>query len=74
MLRLDKERGNAIDARLLEDLGHAVPELAQDESVQGVRRFLDLVAAEKRVTTTALQMVGTKGYDGLAIALVTSDR
>jgi len=45
-----------------------------DESVQGVRRFLDLVAAEKRVTATALQMVGTKGYDGLAIAIVTSDR
>jgi predicted O-methyltransferase YrrM len=44
-----------------------------DESVQGVRRFLDLVAAETRVTATALQLVGTKGYDGLAIALVTSD-
>jgi predicted O-methyltransferase YrrM len=45
-----------------------------DESVQGVRRFLDLVASEKRVTATALQLVGTKGYDGLAIAIVTSDR
>lgn len=45
-----------------------------DEAVQGVRRFLELLAAEKRVTATAIQTVGTKGYDGLAIALVTSDR
>jgi predicted O-methyltransferase YrrM len=54
--------------------GAVVDAKSADESVQGVRRFLDLVAAEKRVTATALQMVGTKGYDGLAIALVTSDR
>jgi predicted O-methyltransferase YrrM len=45
-----------------------------DTSVQGVRRFLDLLAAEKRVTATAIQTVGTKGYDGLSIAIVTSDR
>ena len=47
---------------------------SDDANVQGVRRFFDLLAAEKRVTATTIQTVGTKGYDGLAIALVTSDR
>jgi predicted O-methyltransferase YrrM len=44
-----------------------------DPSVQGVRSFNTLLAAEPRVTATAIQTVGSKGYDGLAIALVTGD-
>ena len=40
-------------------------------SVAGIRRFNELVAAEPRVTATAIQTVGSKGYDGFAIALVT---
>jgi predicted O-methyltransferase YrrM len=42
-----------------------------DPSVMGVRRFLELVAAEPRLTATAIQTVGEKGHDGLALALVT---
>jgi predicted O-methyltransferase YrrM len=42
-----------------------------DPRVQGVRRFLERLAAEPRVTATAIQTVGGKGYDGFAIALVT---
>jgi predicted O-methyltransferase YrrM len=42
-----------------------------DPLVQGVRRFLDRLAAEPRVSATAIQTVGIKGHDGLAIALVT---
>ena len=45
-----------------------------DPSVQGVRRFHELLAAEPRVSATAIQTVGNKGYDGFAIALVTADR
>ncbi len=41
-------------------------------SVEGIRRFNELVAAEPRVTATAIQTVGSKGYDGFAIALVTA--
>jgi len=41
-----------------------------DPNVQGVRRFNDLAAAERRVSATAIQTVGSKGYDGFAIALV----
>jgi predicted O-methyltransferase YrrM len=44
---------------------------SEDPSVVGVRRFLDLVAAEPRLTATALQTVGAKGWDGFVLALVT---
>lgn len=43
-----------------------------DPRVQGVRRFFDMVAADSRLDTTALQTVGTKGYDGFALAIVKS--
>jgi predicted O-methyltransferase YrrM len=43
----------------------------RDESTQGVRRFFDRVAAEPRVQATAIQTVGTKGYDGMAIIFVS---
>jgi predicted O-methyltransferase YrrM len=42
-----------------------------DPRVRGVRRFLELVAGEPRLTATALQTVGAKGHDGLLIAVVT---
>ncbi len=44
---------------------------APDERVQGIRRLMERMAHEPRVTATALQTVGSKGYDGLAVALVT---
>jgi predicted O-methyltransferase YrrM len=45
---------------------------SNDALVQGVRRFLDRLAAEPRVSATAIQIVGIKGHDGLAIAVVAS--
>lgn len=41
-----------------------------DADVLGTRRLFDLMASETRVSATAFQTVGVKGYDGLAIALV----
>jgi predicted O-methyltransferase YrrM len=41
-----------------------------DASVRGIQRFNAAVAAEPRVTTTVLQTVGVKGYDGFALILV----
>ena len=41
-----------------------------DPNIQGVRRFTELVAKEPRLSTTVLQTVGAKGYDGFAIAVV----
>ena len=43
-----------------------------DPRVQGTRDFLNLVAAEPRLSATALQTVGSKGYDGFAMAVVLS--
>lgn len=41
-----------------------------DANVQGVRRLVDAVAAEPRVSATVIQTVGTKGYDGYLLAIV----
>lgn len=41
-----------------------------DVSVQAVRRFTELVAAEPRVSATTIQTVGAKGYDGFMLVLV----
>lgn len=43
-----------------------------DAAVQAVRRYNAMLAADPRVTATIVQTVGLKGYDGLAIALVTA--
>jgi predicted O-methyltransferase YrrM len=41
-----------------------------DANVQGIRRFAQALANEKRVTATAVQTVGSKGYDGFVMAVV----
>jgi predicted O-methyltransferase YrrM len=43
-----------------------------DAAVQGVRRFNETIAREPRVTASAIQTVGCKGYDGFVMAVVTS--
>jgi len=71
-LRLSR-RGTVIVADNVVRKGAVIDPHHSDPRVQGVRRFFDLLAAEPRVTATAIQTVGGKGYDGLAIALVTAD-
>ena len=46
------------------------PDVGNDGIIQGVRRFYELLAAEPRVSATAIQTVGDKGYDGFALAIV----
>jgi predicted O-methyltransferase YrrM len=43
---------------------------SKDASVQGLRRFMEALAAEPRVSATVIQTVGSKGYDGFALAVV----
>lgn len=51
--------------------GGAVAEVnATEPNVVGVRRFNEVMSTEPRVTATVVQTVGSKGYDGFAIALV----
>ena len=53
--------------------GGAILDEESDASARGVRRFYELLAAEERVSATAIQTVGSKGYDGFALALVVAD-
>lgn len=50
--------------------GGVIDSAGADPGDQGARRFLELLASEPRLTATAIQTVGIKGYDGLAIAVV----
>ncbi len=50
--------------------GTVINAASKDDNVQGVRRFNAALAAERRVISTVIQTVGSKGYDGLAIAIV----
>ena len=42
----------------------------RDPHVRGVQQFLDKLAANPRLSATAIPTVGARGYDGFAIALV----
>ena len=42
----------------------------RDPNVRGVQRFVDLLAAEPRLSATAIQTTGSKGWDGFAFAVV----
>jgi len=46
---------------------------ADDPDVEGARRVIQAIAEEPRVTATAVQTVGSKGWDGLAVVLVVAD-
>jgi predicted O-methyltransferase YrrM len=52
--------------------GGIVDGSSRDASVHGMRRFAAMLASEPRVSATAIQTVGAKGYDGFALALVSS--
>jgi predicted O-methyltransferase YrrM len=61
---------NVVRGGAILDPGARDPRLG-DGGVQGVRRFYELLGAEPRLSATAIQTVGAKGYDGFALALVT---
>jgi predicted O-methyltransferase YrrM len=46
---------------------------SDDPAIQGTRRMFDMLAAEPRLSATAIQTVGSKGYDGFAMAVVVID-
>jgi predicted O-methyltransferase YrrM len=50
--------------------GGVIDAASADPMVQGTRRFFEAVAAEPRVTATAIQTVGGKKYDGFALLIV----
>lgn len=50
--------------------GEVIDATSQDPNVQGARQLFDMLKSEPRLQATALQTVGSKGYDGFAMAVV----
>jgi predicted O-methyltransferase YrrM len=65
-------KGSVIIADNVVRKGGVIDASSSDANVQGVRRMNERVANEPRVSATAIQTVGSKGYDGFMMALVTS--
>lgn len=67
-------RGSLIIADNVIRGGALIDADSDNPGVQGMRRFHELLAAERsggqRVSATSIQTVGSKGYDGFTLALV----
>jgi predicted O-methyltransferase YrrM len=50
--------------------GAVADEGSTDSSIIAVRRMTDIISKEPSVSATVIQTVGSKGYDGFALALV----
>ncbi|OZB96691.1 O-methyltransferase [Paenibacillus sp. XY044] len=50
--------------------GEIVDRHSTDPRVQGVRSFYDMLSGHPNISATALQTVGSKGYDGFMIGIV----
>jgi predicted O-methyltransferase YrrM len=46
---------------------------SNDPNILGIRRLMELIPREPRVAATAIQTVGSKGYDGFLLARVMRD-
>ncbi len=68
-LKLSRKGSLIIVDNVVRD-GAVIDADSDDASVQGVRKLHEILGAEPRVSATAIQTVGTKGYDGFTIALV----
>jgi predicted O-methyltransferase YrrM len=66
-------RGSVIIVDNVVREGAVIDAATPDPNIQGVRRCNAMMAAEPRVSATAIQTVGSKGYDGFAIAVVVGD-
>jgi predicted O-methyltransferase YrrM len=66
-------RGTMIVADNVVRSGRVVDAGSRDADVQGVRRFLELLSTDPRLSATAIQTVGVKGHDGFALAVMTKD-
>jgi predicted O-methyltransferase YrrM len=71
-LKLSRRNSIIIVDNVVRD-GAVIDGASSDPGVKGMRRFFEMLAAEPRVIATAIQTVGSKGYDGFVIALVIAD-
>lgn len=68
-LRLTRPGSLIVADNVVRGGGLADPQSTDPRDV-GVRRFTELLGAASNVTATAVQTVGSKGWDGFALALV----
>jgi predicted O-methyltransferase YrrM len=71
-LKLSRRGSLIIVDNVIRD-GALIDAQSQDANVQGARRLHEMLAVEPRVSATTIQTVGSKGYDGFTVALVTMD-
>jgi predicted O-methyltransferase YrrM len=71
-LRLSRAGSVIIVDNVVRD-GKVVDPSSQDPTILGIRRLNDLLANETRVKATAVQTVGSKGYDGFILARVNAE-
>jgi len=65
-------RGTVIVVDNVVRKGELVDATSADKGVIGMQRFMDGLAKESRVDATGLQTVGSKGYDGFVLAVVSA--
>ena len=63
--------GTVIVADNMVRQGAVADAASEDEAVKAVRLFNEKAAADKRLTATAIQTVGAKGYDGFVLMRVS---
>jgi predicted O-methyltransferase YrrM len=68
-LRLSRPGGLIVVDNVVRE-GEVADAASPDPAVQGVRRMFERIAAEPRVSATAVQTVGAKGHDGFALVFV----
>jgi predicted O-methyltransferase YrrM len=71
-LRLSRS-GTAIIVDNIVREGAVIDGSSPAPGIQGTRRMLDLMSKEPRLSATAIQTVGSKGHDGMVIAIVNAD-
>jgi predicted O-methyltransferase YrrM len=71
-LKLARPGGLIIVDNVVRD-GAVVDPANRDPMIEGTRALFDALAAETRVSATAIQTVGSKGWDGFVVALVNGD-
>jgi predicted O-methyltransferase YrrM len=53
--------------------GRVIDPHNHEEDVVGLRRFFRMLAADTRLTTTAMQTVGSKGWDGFSLTRLSTE-
>ena len=71
-LKLTRQGSLIVADNVVRD-GAVLDESTMDPDVKGVRRFHEMLVAEQGLDASVVQTVGSKGYDGFTLAVVSAD-